>query len=108
MLAEMSVVVAIGQIDPRYWPESRAVHQKAIRTDQSDSSGLRQVFDALQQKFMERGSSHDAIELLGIPDAGGRHLGLHLLEYQIDRLDRACCLLAEHEAELGRLVPRVG
>ena len=98
MLTEMSVIVAIGQVDLRYWPKSRAVHQPAIRTHQSDSPGLRQIFDALQQKFMERRSSHYAIELLGIADAGDRHLGLHLLEHQIDRLDRTCGLLAQHDA----------
>jgi len=47
---------------------------------------------------------HPHPELIGVGDTGGENHPLRFLDYQIDRLNRPCSLLGQHDGEVLRFL----
>ena len=107
MVAKMPEVVAVGQVDERGGPLSRAVDQPAIGTDKSNSPGLREGRLPADQKAVDLFGSHDATQLLRVDSIRRQYLAPDLVEDQVRLNFTLVRRLYEVEARVGELERRV-
>ena len=70
MLAQIYVIVAIRDVEERYWPSARAIDQPAVGGDESDAVGLREIPKSVREKPVDLLRAHLAIEIFRFLDAG--------------------------------------
>ena len=92
--------VAIREVGGRNRPTARRIYSLAIRINQRQGIGLRQILQPIGQKLVPFPAGKQLFELRGRFDAGTEYPVLDLIQHEVDRLQCARRLLGEGDTEI--------